>query len=170
MRKTKRVLTTLMAAVLTVSTGATAMPMFTHVVKAETKAETASSDTNDMSQYKKIEGITDQTVLGADFSHYQLQKTAWKKVWKNYKGIEVSNVFDYVKSQGINTISVKVAVAPEKDEDGNESYLSLESAKKTLKEAKSAGLKTNVVLLYSDKITYGNLQELPKGWKLKLQN
>ena len=59
---------------------------------------------------------------------------------------------------------MKVAVAPEKDEDGNESYLSLESAKKTLKEAKSAGLKTNVVLLYSDKITYGNLQELPKGW------
>ena len=160
MRKTKRVLTTLMAAVLTVSTGATAMPMFTHVVKAETKAETASSDTNDMSQYKKIEGITDQTVLGADFSHYQLQKTAWKKVWKNYKGIEVSNVFDYVKSQGINTISVKIAVNP----TGDNEYLSLDNAKKTLKEAKKAGLKTNAVLLYSDKVTYGNSQELPKGW------
>ena len=33
-----------------------------------------------------------------------------------------------------------------------------------LKEAKKAGLKTNAVLLYSDKVTYGNSQELPKGW------
>ena len=86
--------------------------------------------------YKKINGIGDNTGLGADFSHYQLQKNAWKKVWKNYKGIEVSNVFEYVRSQGINTISVKVAVNPTKDKEGNESYLSLENAKKTLKEAK----------------------------------
>ena len=63
------------------------MPMFAHNVKAESKAETISSDTNDLSQYKKINGISSQTVLGADFSHYQLQKNAWKKVWKNYKGI-----------------------------------------------------------------------------------
>jgi hypothetical protein len=39
---------------------------------------------------------------------------------------------------------VKVAVNPAKDKDGNESYLSLENAKKTLKEAKKAGLKTKV--------------------------
>ena len=31
---------------------------------------------------------------------------------------------------------------PTKDKEGNESYLSLENAKKTLKEAKKAGLKT----------------------------
>ena len=68
-----------MAATLTVSTGLTSMPMFAHNVKAESKAETISSDTNDMSQYKKINGISSQTVLGADFSHYQLQKNAWKK-------------------------------------------------------------------------------------------
>ena len=140
------------------------MPMFAHNVKAESKAETISSDTNDMSQYKKINGISSQTVLGADFSHYQLQKNAWKKVWKNYKGIEVSNVFEYVRSQGINTISVKVAVNPTKDKEGNESYLSLENAKKTLKEAKKAGLKTNVTLLYSDDITYAGVQKLPDGW------
>ena len=162
MNKVKKILTTLMAATLTVSTGLTSMPMFAHNVKAESKAETISSDTNDMSQYKKINGISSQTVLGADFSHYQLQKNAWKKVWKNYKGIEVSNVFEYVRSQGINTISVKVAVNPAKDD----SYLSLEYAKETLKEAKKAGLKTNVVLLYSDKITYGNSQELPGGWSV----
>ena len=164
MNKVKKILTTLMAATLTVSTGLTSMPMFAHNVKAESKAETISSDTNDMSQYKEINGISSQTVLGADFSHYQLQKNAWKKVWKNYKGIEVSNVFEYVRSQGINTISVKVAVNPAKDKDGNESYLSLENAKKTLKEAKKAGLKTNVTLLYSDDITYAGVQKLPDGW------
>ena len=164
MNKVKKILTTLMAATLTVSTGLTSMPMFAHNVKAESKAETISSDTNDMSQYKKINGISSQTVLGADFSHYQLQKNAWKKVWKNYKGIEVANVFEYVRSQGINTISVKVAVNPAKDKDGNESYLSLENAKETLKEAKKAGLKTNVTLLYSDDITYAGVQKLPDGW------
>ena len=164
MNKVKKILTTLMAATLTVSTGLTSMPMFAHNVKAESKAETISSDTNDMSQYKKINGISSQTVLGTDFSHYQLQKNAWKKVWKNYKGIEVSNVFEYVRSQGINTISVKVAVNPTKDKEGNESYLSLENAKKTLKEAKKAGLKTNVTLLYSDDITYAGVQKLPDGW------
>ena len=164
MNKVKKILTTLMAATLTVSTGLTSMPMFAHNVKAESKAETISSDTNDMSQYKKINGISSQTVLGTDFSHYQLQKNAWKKVWKNYKGIEVSNVFEYVRSQGINTISVKVAVNPTKDKEGNESYLSLENAKKTLKEAKKAGLKTNVTLLYSDDITYAGGQKLPDGW------
>ena len=164
MNKVKKILTTLMAATLTVSTGLTSMPMFAHNVKAESKAETINSDTNDMSQYKKINGISSQTVLGADFSHYQLQKNAWKKVWKNYKGIEVSNVFEYVRSQGINTISVKVAVNPTKDKEGNESYLSLENAKKTLKEAKKAGLKTNVTLLYSDDITYAEVQKLPDGW------
>ena len=164
MNKVKKILTILMAATLTVSTGLTSMPMFAHNVKAESKAETISSDTNDMSQYKKINGISSQTVLGADFSHYQLQKNAWKKVWKNYKGIEVSNVFEYVRSQGINTISVKVAVNPTKDKEGNESYLSLENAKKTLKEAKKAGLKTNVTLLYSDDITYAGVQKLPDGW------
>ena len=164
MNKVKKILTTLVAATLTVSTGLTSMPMFAHNVKAESKAETISSDTNDMSQYKEINGISSQTVLGADFSHYQLQKNAWKKVWKNYKGIEVSNVFEYVRSQGINTISVKVAVNPTKDKEGNESYLSLENAKKTLKEAKKAGLKTNVTLLYSDDITYAGVQKLPDGW------
>ena len=164
MNKVKKILTTLMAATLTVSTGLTSMPMFAHNVKAESKAETISSDTNDMSQYKKINGISSQTVLGADFFPLSTAKNAWKKVWKNYKGIEVVNVFEYVRSQGINTISVKVAVNPAKDKDGNESYLSLENAKKTLKEAKKAGLKTNVTLLYSDDITYAGVQKLPDGW------
>ena len=82
MNKVKKILTTLMAATLTVSTGLTSMPMFAHNVKAESKAETINSDTNDMSQYKKINGISSQTVLGADFSHYQLQKMRGKKSGK----------------------------------------------------------------------------------------
>ena len=38
------------------------------------------------------------------------------------------------------------------------------TAKKTLKEAKKAGLKTNVTLLYSDDITNAGVQKLPDGW------
>ena len=53
MNKVKKILTTLMAATLTVSTGLTSMPMFVHNVKAESKAETISSDTNNgMSQMR----------------------------------------------------------------------------------------------------------------------
>ena len=165
MQKVRKLVTTIMiAALITAMEGITILPL-SHHVKADTNTVLQTSQAeNDLTKYKKINGIGDNTVLGADFSHYQLQKNAWKKVWKNYKGIEVSNVFEYVRSQGINTISVKVAVNPTKDKEGNESYLSLENAKKTLKEAKKAGLKTNVTLLYSDDITYAGVQKLPDGW------
>lgn len=43
-------------------------------------------------------------------------------------------------------------------------YLSLDNAIKTLKEAKAAGLQTNLVLLYSDEMTYAGTQKLPVGW------
>ena len=165
MQKVRKLVTTIMIAALITAMEGTTISQLSHHVKADTNTVSQTSQAeNDLTQYKKINGIGDNTVLGADFSHYQLQKNAWKKVWKNYKGIEVSNVFEYVRSQGINTISVKVAVNPAKDKDGNESYLSLENAKKTLKEAKKAGLKTNVTLLYSDDITYAGVQKLPDGW------
>ena len=166
MQKVRKLVTTIMIAALITAMEGTTISQLSHYVKADTNTTSQTSQAeNDLTQYKKINGIGDNTVLGADFSHYQLQKNAWKKVWKNYKGIEVSNVFEYVRSQGINTISVKVAVNPTKDKEGNESYLSLENAKKkTLKEAKKAGLKTNVTLLYSDDITYAGAQKLPDGW------
>ena len=165
MQKVRKLVTTIMIAALITAMEGTTISQLSHHVKADTNTVSQTSQAeNDLTQYKKINGIGDNTVLGADFSHYQLQKSAWKKVWKNYKGIEVSNVFEYVRSQGINTISVKVAVNPAKDKDGNESYLSLENAKETLKEAKKAGLKTNVTLLYSDDITYARVQKLPDGW------
>ena len=165
MQKVRKLVTTIMIAALITAMEGTTILSLSHHVKADTNTVSQTSQAeNDLTKYKKINGIGDNTVLGADFSHYQLQKNAWKKVWKNYKGIEVSNVFEYVRSQGINTISVKVAVNPTKDKEGNESYLSLENAKKTLKEAKKAGLKTNVTLLYSDDITYAGVQKLPDGW------
>ena len=165
MQKVRKLVTTIMIAALITAMEGTTISQLSHHVKADTNTVSQTSQAeNDLTQYKKINGIGDNTVLGADFSHYQLQKNAWKKVWKNYKGIEVSNVFEYVRSQGINTISVKVAVNPAKDKEGNESYLSLENAKETLKEAKKAGLKTNVTLLYSDDITYAGVQKLPDGW------
>ena len=161
MQKVRKLVSTVMIAAVITAMEVTAVPQLSYQVKADTSSAVQTDQTdNALTQYKKINGIGNQTVLGADFSHYQLQKTEWKKVWKNYKGIEVSNVFDYVKSQGINTISVKVAVNP----TGDDSYLSLDNAKKTLKEAKQAGLKTNVVLLYSDKITYAKTQDLPVAW------
>ena len=79
MNKVKKILTTLMVATLTVSTGVTSMPMLAHNVKAESKAETISSDTNDMSQYKEINGISSQTVLGADFFPLSIAKKCVEK-------------------------------------------------------------------------------------------
>ena len=114
-------------------------------------------------KYKQIEGINQNTILGADFTNYQ-QCLGWKKEYKNYMSQPVDDIFSYVKEQGINTISLKVAVNP----TGDDEYLSLDNAIKTLKAVKQSkanpNLKTNVVLLYSDSITYAKEQKLPEGW------
>ena len=122
----------------------------------------ATSLSRSISDYKKIEGINDQTVLGADFSHYQ-QDLEWGKKYYNYKSVEIDDLFKFVQGQGINTISVKVAVNPDTTSDKTKCY-ELGSAIKTIKEAKKAGLKTNITLFYSDDVTYANSQNLPEGW------
>ncbi len=67
-------------------------------------------------------------------------------------------MFEYVRSQGINTISVKVAVNPAKDDEGNESYLSLENAKEDIKRSQESRIKDQCgTLLYSDEITYAGV-------------
>ena len=121
-----------------------------------------SLDTHPVKKYKKISGIGANTILGADFTYYQ-QCLEWGKSYKNYMSQSVDNIFDYVKSQGINTISLKVAVNP----TGENAYLSLENAIKTLKAVKASNtnLKTNLVLLYSDEITYAGTQNLPADWE-----
>lgn len=113
-------------------------------------------------KYKKISGIGANTILGADFTYYQ-QCLEWGKSYKNYMSQSVDNIFDYVKSQGINTISLKVAVNP----TGKNEYLSLDNAIKTLKAVKASNtnLKTNLVLLYSDEMTYADEQKLPADWE-----
>ena len=122
----------------------------------------AASLSKSISDYKKINGINDQTVLGADFTHYQ-QDLGWGKTYYNYKSVKINNLFEFMKEQGINTISVKVAVNPDTSSDASACY-TLNSAIKTIKEAKKAGLKTNITLFYSDDVTYANSQNLPAGW------
>lgn len=167
MRKMKQLLAAGLMMSMIATTGGTFVFAATPEIKVTDQVSRSGNDSADetqkaMDQYKKINGIDDsKTILGADFSHYQ-QNIEWGKVWKDYKGNDVDNLFEYVKTQGINTISVKIAVHP--SSTGKFAYLTLENAKKTLKEAKKAGLKTNVVLLYSDEMTYANDQKLPDGW------
>ena len=161
----KRCVAIAMASMLLAATG---FSLDTHPVKAQEvsssadKIEIPEISKDAFKKYKKISGIGANTILGADFTYYQ-QCLEWGKSYKNYMSQSVDNIFDYVKSQGINTISLKVAVNP----TGENAYLSLENAIKTLKAVKASNtnLKTNLVLLYSDEITYAGTQNLPADWE-----
>lgn len=161
----KRLVAIAMASMLFATTG---FSLDTHPVKAQEvsssadKIEIPEISKDAFKKYKKISGIGANTILGADFTYYQ-QCLEWGKSYKNYMSQSVDNIFDYVKSQGINTISLKVAVNP----TGENAYLSLENAIKTLKAVKASNtnLKTNLVLLYSDEITYAGTQNLPADWE-----
>ena len=134
----------------------------TYSMAATKTVETPESSKNALTKSKKISEINNNTILGTDFTYYQ-QCLTWGKQYKDYMSQSVDNLFTYVKSQGINTISVKAAVNP----TGDNAYLSLDNAIKTLKKAKAAGLQTNLVLLYSDEMTYAGTQKLPEGWTVK---
>lgn len=110
----------------------------------------------------KVHAENDAQIRGLDFSYYQVVTTEWNKTFKNYKDEDV-NVFEFVKSRGINTISVKVAVDHTKATD-DARYFSLDNAITTVKAAKQEGLNTNIVLMYSDSITYKGVQTVPDGW------
>lgn len=161
----KRCVAIAMASMLFATTG---FSLDTHPVKAQEvsssadKIEIPEISKDAFKKYKKISGIGANTILGADFTYYQ-QCLEWGKSYKNYMSQSVDNIFDYVKSQGINTISLKVAVNP----TGENAYLSLENAIKTLKAVKASNtnLNTNLVLLYSDEITYAGTQNLPADWE-----
>ena len=161
----KRCVAIAMASMLFATTG---FSLDTHPVKAQEvsssadKIEIPEISKDAFKKYKKSSGIGANTILGADFTYYQ-QCLEWGKSYKNYMSQSVDNIFDYVKSQGINTISLKVAVNP----TGENAYLSLENAIKTLKAVKASNtnLKTNLVLLYSDEITYAGTQNLPADWE-----
>ena len=162
----RKVITKTCALIMTVSMLFGMIFMFdsatTYSMAATKTVETPESSKNALTKYKKISEINNNTILGTDFTYYQ-QCLTWGKQYKDYMSQSVDNLFTYVKSQGINTISVKAAVNP----TGDNAYLSLDNAIKTLKKAKAAGLQTNLVLLYSDEMTYAGTQKLPEGWTVK---
>ena len=159
----KKLITSFVSAALVCSMGMSGVSAVTPVPTMHNNNQvTATSLSRSVADYKKIEGINDQTVLGADFTHYQ-QDLEWGKTYYNYKSVKIDNLFKFVQGQGINTISVKVAVNPDTSSDKTKCY-TLDSAIKTIKAAKEAGLKTNLTLFYSDDVTYANSQQLPAGW------
>lgn len=159
----KKLITSFVSAALVCSMGMSGVSAVTPVPTMHNNNQvTAASMSRSIADYKKIEGINDQTVLGADFTHYQ-QDLEWGKTYYNYKSVKIDNLLKFVQGQGINTISVKVAVNPDTSSDKTKCY-TLDSAIKTIKAAKEAGLKTNITLFYSDDVTYANSQQLPAGW------
>lgn len=157
----------LLASLLSLSLVAAFVPSsalaFADTTQADSSASSQSAaEESVLDSFSKIDGINDDSILGLDFSYYQ-QDVADGKEFHNYNYGKVSNVFDYVKSQGVNTISVRVAVDPTKATD-DAKYFSLENAAKTVKAANAAGLRTNVILMYSDSATYKDTQTLPDGW------
>ncbi len=136
------------------------------VIPSENKIEVPETSKDAFKKYEKISGIGEDTILGADFTYYQQcvnpKNPEWKKTYKDYMSQPLDDIFEYVQKQGINTITLKVAVNPTE----NDNHLALNEAMKTLKVVKQskAKIKTNLVLLYSDSMTYGNKQSLPNGW------
>ena len=156
MAKRRKILSLFLASVMALGSVDTSYIAHANTISEVSKIS-STADTITESNYPKISNISENTILGADFSNYQ-QDLIWGKTYKDYKNNDISDtLFDFVKSQGVNTISVKVST-------DDKSSISLENAIKTLKEAQKSGLKTNMVLLYSDEMTYGNKQDLPKSW------
>lgn len=165
----KRCVAIAMASMLFATTG---FSLDTHSVKAQEvsssadKIEVPETSKDAFKKYEKISGIGEDTILGADFTYYQQcvnpKNPEWKKTYKDYMSQPLDDIFEHVQEQGINTITLKVAVDPTE----NDNYLSLNEAMKTLKAVKQskAKIKTNLVLLYSDSMTYANKQSLPNGW------
>lgn len=151
---TKRIIAIVVSFVMAVS-------VFPQMVNAQETAEVKTTPESVFDSFEKIETLNNDSILGMDFSYYQ-QDLEWGKTYHNYKYEEV-DVFDFVKSQGVNTISVRVMVNPE-NATGDAKYFTLENAAKTIKAANAAGLNTNMILYYSDDLTYANKQELPAAW------
>lgn len=102
-------------------------------------------------------------IYGMDFSYYAAC-LGWGKTYKGFQDEEV-NAFDFVRNQGANTVSVMASADPAKASDTDDGRLfSLENAMAVIHTAKEAGLDTNLILLYSDEITYANKQQVPAGW------
>ena len=97
----------IIAIVLTIAMTVSLVPQITMAEEIEQNQGTQSSV---FDSFKKIETLNNNSILGMDFSYYQ-QDLKWGNNHHNYKYEEV-DVFDFVKSQGINTVSIRVMVNP----------------------------------------------------------
>lgn len=70
----------------------------------------------------------------------------------------------FLKSQGVNAASVKVAVNPSDNDRQEKNLCNLSDAITTLKAAKKAGMNTNMVLMYSDWVTSSSDQSPSESW------
>lgn len=132
-------------------------------VFADTTESTSSVKSATWDQFPKIGNLTDDTIEGVDLSMYQTNLD-WKKEFTDYRQEPVKNLMTFIKSQGVNTVTVKVAVNPSASDQEQKNLCTLENGIKTLKAAKAAGLKTNMVLLFSDWMTYKDEQTPSKSW------
>lgn len=110
-----------------------------------------------------IANQTDATIRGIDATDYLYYVSTYHKTYRDYAGnslADVKAVMEFLKSSGVNTVSVKLAVHATKLPQANLNY-----AQNIIKAANEAGLKSNLVLLYSDEQTYANNQSLPSGWQ-----
>ena len=108
---------------------------------------------------EKDDGV--HAIHGMDFSYYSAC-LGWGKSYKGFKNEDI-DLFEFVKTQGVNTVSVMVSADPGKASD-DAKYFSLKNAMNTIRSANKAGLDTNLILLYSDEITYANKQQAPVSW------
>lgn len=113
--------------------------------------------------FSKIDTLNDDSILGLDFSQYQKDLEWHTNGFFNYR-YEGVDAFKFVRSQGVNTVSVKVLVDASKADTEAKQSFTLENAAKTVKAANAAGLKTNVVLCYSNDVTSKDDQSVPSGW------
>lgn len=95
----KKLITSFVSAALVCSMGMSGVSAVTPVPTMHNNNQvTAASLSRSIADYKKIEGINDQTVLGADFTHYQ-QDLEWGKTYYNYKSVKIDNLFKFVQGR-----------------------------------------------------------------------
>ena len=115
----------------------------------------------------KLDTVTDQTIKGVDLTSYQAETEAGVQFYDfNHSHLSGLSFMNFLKSNGINYVNLKVAVNPF-DNQGKpygQGVPSIENALKTAVLAKQVGLKVNINLLYSDAYTSDEVQKLPKGW------
>lgn len=119
---------------------------------------------------KKVDTVKEDTIRGIDLTPYQAEMEAGVH-YKNFDGkvLNQKEMMDFLKEQGVNYVTLKVAVDP-KNKEGKTyggGAPTLEHAIQTAKVAKEAGLHVNMTFLFSDFYTSKEDQKLPKAWANK---